>query len=108
MCGTPNYIAPEILQNTGHSYEADIWSLACLMFALITGKPPFQTRPIREIYARVVQAKYKPQAVPDRLARDLIRSTLVTVGRLLYKPFNRLGSKKMRELREFESFLFVP
>ncbi|XP_075262561.1 serine/threonine-protein kinase polo-like [Convolutriloba macropyga] len=52
MCGTPNYIAPEILQNTGHSYEADIWSLACLMFALITGKPPFQTRPIREIYAR--------------------------------------------------------
>ena len=102
MCGTPNYIAPEILQSSGHSFEADIWSLACLMldclslshsvsiaiqsaaidvfrFALITGKPPFQTRPIREIYSRVIQAKYRPHAVTNKNARDLIRSTLVVV-----------------------------
>lgn len=31
VCGTPNYIAPEVLQKKGHSYEADIWALGCIM-----------------------------------------------------------------------------
>jgi polo-like kinase 1 len=44
ICGTPNYIAPEVLQNKfGHSYEADIWSLGVIMYTLIIGVPPFET-----------------------------------------------------------------
>jgi len=31
LCGTPNYIAPEVLGKKGHSYEVDIWSLGCIM-----------------------------------------------------------------------------
>lgn len=31
ICGTPNYLAPEIIANLGHSYEADIWSLGVVM-----------------------------------------------------------------------------
>ena len=31
VCGTPNYIAPEVLQKKGHSYEADIWAMGCIM-----------------------------------------------------------------------------
>jgi serine/threonine protein kinase len=41
ICGTPNYIAPEILEGKGHSYEVDIWSLGVIMFAGLFGKPPF-------------------------------------------------------------------
>ena len=31
LCGTPNYIAPEVLCKRGHSYEVDVWSLGCIM-----------------------------------------------------------------------------
>jgi len=34
LCGTPNYIAPEILSKTGHSFEVDVWSIGCIMYAL--------------------------------------------------------------------------
>ena len=42
ICGTPNYIAPEVLEGkTGHSYEVDIWSLGVLLHILLTGTMPF-------------------------------------------------------------------
>jgi polo-like kinase 1 len=40
-CGTPNYIAPEILAEIGHSYEVDIWAIGIILYALLVGKPPF-------------------------------------------------------------------
>jgi len=33
VCGTPNYIAPEVLTKIGHSYEADIWSIGCNVYS---------------------------------------------------------------------------
>ena len=40
LCGTPNYIAPEVLGKKGHSYEVDVWSLGCILYTLLVGKPP--------------------------------------------------------------------
>ncbi|KFD54188.1 hypothetical protein M513_04965 [Trichuris suis] len=41
MCGTPNYIAPEIAMRRPHGLEADLWSLGCLLYTLLSGHPPF-------------------------------------------------------------------
>lgn len=48
ICGTPNYLAPEIINNMGHSYEVDVWSLGVIMYlykpfsyTLLYGRPPF-------------------------------------------------------------------
>ncbi|XP_052360955.1 serine/threonine-protein kinase PLK1 [Oncorhynchus keta] len=43
LCGTPNYIAPEVLCKKGHSFEVDVWSLGCILYTLLVGKPPFVT-----------------------------------------------------------------
>jgi serine/threonine protein kinase len=55
ICGTPNYIAPEVLFNSGkdgngHSFEVDLWAVGVIMYAMLVGKPPFQSTDIDSIY----------------------------------------------------------
>ena len=47
LCGTPNYIAPEILTKSGHSFAVDMWSSGCIMYTLLVGKPPFETSSLK-------------------------------------------------------------
>jgi polo-like kinase 1 len=59
ICGTPNYIAPEILEGKkGHSYEVDIWSLGVIMYTLLIGKPPFETNDVKTTYRRIKMNAY--------------------------------------------------
>nr|KAG5714102.1 hypothetical protein BaRGS_020430 [Batillaria attramentaria] len=76
VCGTPNYIAPEVLQKKGHSFEADIWAVGCTMYALLVGRPPFETTTLKETYLRITENSYvlPPHITPS--ARNLIRRCL--------------------------------
>ncbi|KAK3741443.1 hypothetical protein QZH41_014386 [Actinostola sp. cb2023] len=58
LCGTPNYIAPEVLNKRGHSYEVDVWSLGCILYTLLVGKPPFETQSLKETYGRIKRNEY--------------------------------------------------
>ena len=72
LCGTPNYIAPEVLNKKGHSYEVDVWSIGCILFTLLVGKPPFETSTLKETYSRIKRNEY---SVPSKLspqAKNLI------------------------------------
>ncbi|KAF0984085.1 hypothetical protein FDP41_008000 [Naegleria fowleri] len=58
ICGTPNYIAPEILLSKGHSYEVDLWSCGVILYTLLIGTPPFETEDVKTTYRRIQEGKY--------------------------------------------------
>ncbi|XP_011301223.1 serine/threonine-protein kinase polo [Fopius arisanus] len=98
LCGTPNYIAPEILTKVGHSYEVDVWSIGCIMYTLLVGKPPFETATLRETYARIKQVQYKTPTNISTTAITMISNTLQgnpakrpSVAKLLKDPFITTG-----------------
>lgn len=81
ICGTPNYIAPEILEGKhGHSYEVDIWSFGVILYTMIIGRPPFETSDVKTTYKRIRSNQY---GFPDTVrisqqAKDLITCILRT------------------------------
>lgn len=76
LCGTPNYIAPEMLNKKGHSYEVDIWALGCIMYTLLVGKPPFETQSLKETYTRIKRNEYHIPTKVSAPARHLIQKLL--------------------------------
>ncbi|KAK6973775.1 serine/threonine-protein kinase PLK1 [Biomphalaria glabrata] len=76
LCGTPNYIAPEVLGKKGHSYEVDVWSLGCIVFTLLVGKPPFETSCLKDTYMRIKKNEYHIPPKVSIPARNLINRLL--------------------------------
>ncbi|XP_072463449.1 serine/threonine-protein kinase PLK1 [Notamacropus eugenii] len=76
LCGTPNYIAPEVLSKKGHSFEVDIWSIGCIMYTLLVGKPPFETSCLKETYIRIKKNEYSIPKHISTVAASLIQKML--------------------------------
>lgn len=76
MCGTPNYISPEVATRSSHGLEADVWSLGCMLYTLLVGKPPFDTDAVKSTLTRVVMADYVMPSNLSNNAKDLIDKLL--------------------------------
>ena len=79
VCGTPNYIAPEVISRNGHSYSVDTWAIGIIIFTLLCGKPPFETRDVQTTYGKIKAADYSfPEHCKiSQAARNLIKKILV-------------------------------
>jgi len=105
FCGTPEYIPPEIISNTGHNIAADYWSLGILIFELLSKRTPFRAKDDMAIYEGIlrgihsVQFPYKISRKAESLIKSLCRQD----------PSERIGYQKagvndIRKHRWFQGF----
>lgn len=79
MCGTLDYLPPEMVENKEHDTAVDIWSLGVLCYEFLYGIPPFEAKKHSDTYRRIVKIdlKFPPTPVVSDAAKDLIRQILV-------------------------------
>ncbi|XP_039735508.1 serine/threonine-protein kinase PLK4 [Pteropus medius] len=110
LCGTPNYISPEIATRSAHGLESDIWSLGCMFYTLLIGRPPFDTDTVKNTLNKVVLADYEMPTFLSREAKDLIHQLLrrnpadrLSLSSVLDHPFmSRNSSTKSKDLGTVE------
>uniref|UniRef100_A0A0D6QZ99 non-specific serine/threonine protein kinase n=1 Tax=Araucaria cunninghamii TaxID=56994 RepID=A0A0D6QZ99_ARACU len=86
MCGTTEYMAPEIIQSKGHNKAADWWSVGILLYEMLTGQPPFTHNNRQKLQEKIIKDKIK---LPPYLTSE-IHSLLK--GLLQKDPSKRLGN----------------
>ena len=67
--GTPYYASPEVWEERPYDSKSDVWSLGCVIYEMITFRPPFQAQSMEELYKKVMRGVYPK--VPSRYSEDL-------------------------------------
>lgn len=86
LCGTMEYMAPEIIEAKGHNKSADWWSVGILLYEMLNGKPPFSHPSRQKLQQKIVNDKVKLPPMLTSEAHSLLK------GLLQKDPARRLGS----------------
>ena len=102
LCGTPEYLAPEIILSKGHGKAVDWWALGILMYEMLAGYPPFYDEDPLGIYQKILEGKIKFPWHFDRHSKDLIKKLLTA------DLTKRLGNLKARAAAPRRAHLIAP
>ncbi|KAG0194053.1 camp-dependent protein kinase catalytic subunit [Apophysomyces sp. BC1034] len=90
LCGTPDYLAPEMIRNRGYTKAIDWWALGVLIFEMLVGQAPFKDRCPIDQYQKILDCEIYWPASMSRPARDLVSHLLVT------EPTQRYGAREIK------------
>jgi serine/threonine protein kinase len=103
LCGTPEYVAPEMLLNRGHNRSVDWWALGVLLFEMLAGLPPFESEDPMDVYGQIIEGKVFFPKFFERGSRSLVKRLLdpepsKRIGAL------RRGANDVKEHKFFSGF----
>eukprot|EP00397_Hematodinium_sp_SG-2012_P016647 GEMP01016993.1.p1 GENE.GEMP01016993.1~~GEMP01016993.1.p1 ORF type:complete len:319 (+),score=54.00 GEMP01016993.1:288-1244(+) len=106
LCGTPEYIAPEVLLNKGHGKPVDWWTLGILIYEMIVGQPPFCDEEPMGIYQKILAGKIYFPKYFDKSSKALVKKLLTAD---LSKRYGNLknGSEDILKCKWFGNIDFV-
>jgi len=91
-CGTPYYVAPEVLLSQGYDKEVDLWSVGVITYLLLCGFPPFYGENLPEVFEQIMKAEYD---FPEPYWTEISREAKDFIGKLLnLDPKGRLNSEQ--------------
>lgn len=94
-CGTPGYVAPEILKNEPYDSAVDMWSLGVILYILLCGFPPFYDENAAGLYSQIKRGEYD---FPDPYWTDISASAKDLVSKLLeVNPEKRLSCDQLMQ-----------
>ena len=90
-CGTPEYVAPEVLKHTGYSASCDVWSMGVVLYVMLSGYTPFYSDNTSKLFKQIMNGKFQMPAsewgaISDD-AKDLVRQMLTV------DPHKRITAK---------------
>jgi len=108
-CGTPNYVAPEVLEEKGYDgMKADIWSSGVILYTMLAGYLPFEDESMNGLFDKIQKGQFEYPDFFSKEVKDFISKMLVvnpkkriTITEIMNEPWFTVGFKR-QEVKKFE------